>query len=573
MNFFDRKRDKKEIILYGIYILFVILAFLPIMQTGIQCNDDLQWRLFSAQGTKSLILQFWDAAKAQGRVLSCVQIISLILSAFSNRIAFGIIKAVIITINILLISAILKKLFSYRVACMYAVIMPLLLQIALQYIPPTAFTMFVCFPFSWLFISFLLFVSHLDSPKKWKIALSLVLYFLSLCAYEIFIFFSPIYAIIAFYATKDLKNSFIKIKNHIITGVLYIVCYFLVRYFFPSNYAGNQIAISSVQQVFNIWLNLVKSGIPGIYLNSAKDLYLFDMALGSPVSIDSKVIGTVIDARIIGVIFLAAVLMIYILNQPYKKQVKKKPYLYGMSFVIGFIILLPIANAISASWSTLDTSSDITGTIVSYFISLLIVLGICLIFDFALNCVQGKSRLIITMALTAAICIYGGYVQIVNTAYSSLQIKASDRLAHMESVLKTDTITSQNMEYIYSPDACSPYLMQLTSEQYWMQYSYAYDTPAFCQTFFDQAPCMNMIDDGKQWILGTQCIMQDDKVLSKQIYIFSISNLQGQKILITDQNGVNIEHFCAPPYRDQDYFIEAISFEEYVDINSFAIIK
>lgn len=303
-----KQTDIIEKILYFIYIF---LTLMPIAFIGITCNDDLQWRMYATEGFGTLAKAYFEAAKVQGRVLSCTQIISLFIAVFPNTIVHGIVKVMLIFSNIWLIGKFIKIFFDDKIRKFWMIIMPLLVQVTINHCPPDAFVSFIAFPMSLFLISLISYNAYLKTRKKILYAISLFLYFWSICSYEYFIVLSPLYLIVNMKSNlkesigykKMVLRSFKGICGHIIVGCSYLILYFLQRYIFPSNYMGNQLVFSNVKQSANVEWMIIKSGIPGGYYFSPKGLYLNN--LGNELISTNKNLNTLSIIRIICVLVLA----------------------------------------------------------------------------------------------------------------------------------------------------------------------------------------------------------------------------------------------------------------------------
>lgn len=573
MKKLDLNIDSRRMLKIALYIIYVGFVFAPFISMGVQCNDDLQWRLYSSQGLGVLAKHYWDAAVVQGRVLSVVQIISLYLSFFDHRILFGVVKALVMICNIILIAYLLREYISKRVAGIFTVIAPLLIPITFYYTPPTAFTMFVAFPFSWLLIALILFSSYLRTKQKYKLIVSLTLYFLSMCAYELFILYSPLFAMIAYQEMgHNLKDSVKSIRFHVITGFFYLGCYICVRALFPSNYAGNQLNFSSLQQSLGVWGMLVKSGLPGNYVFTGKGMYLLDLAINSPASKLDSIIKELVDVRVIVVTLLASVMLVKVLRE--YKDGSKGRLLAGALASLYCIFVPPVINAVSESWMTVDVKNDPQGSTVSYLITLSVVIMCALVLSVCIPKKQVKwANRLCSAGLIFAVAVYGMFIQSSNNAYSILGNNSSDRIERIENLLDTYTVRVQNADNIYAPEACSTYLMQSAPENYWLNYAFYHETPSLSQTNLNQPIYLNMIDDGKAWLMGVNTIWENETAYSNQLYLFSEDSLQGKCVNFADENMQMIQHVCGSPYKDGKYFVEQINLDEYVLLESIAIVR
>lgn len=552
----EKYRISKSKIKWGVlYLLYLLIVFLPIIKSGIQCNDDLQWRMYSSQGFATLAEKYYDAALVQGRVLSAVQIISLYISFFPNRLMFGLMKAVLISSNIVGIAVLIKRYVSVKIAMIYAILTPLFIQITLQLSPPDAFTAFVTFPFTLLLLSVYLFADYLQDLKKWKLVLSLLLYLFVLCSYEIFILYSPIFFVIALENNNwNIVKSIWSIKWHIGTGVFYLFLYILVRFIFPSEYAGNQVEIVSFEQSVNVWSMLIRTGLPAGYVFDPKAMYLLGLGMNSTVVNLKELITKEFDIRVLIVAFMAGVLFWKVLGQKEKFYYKKS--IFPVGIIVGYIIFLPIINAISKSWGTIDTSVLMGGT-VSYLILLFVSVFFSWILIMLYEWLKSKKYHIFANIVVVACICYGLFVQMWNNSYSVLAVETSDRIERIEGFLETETV--KNLEDVYySPQACEPYLMQVAPAGYWGIYSTYNNVPLITDKYEEQFGFANMLNNGRQWIAGNSIEWVGKKPYIKDIYLFSEDALNGKKVLFKQKNSDVIEYICQSQYLDGDYYIQHI---------------
>lgn len=552
-----------------LYVLYVFIAFLPIIVMGVQCNDDLTWRLYASQGIDVLASRYWEAAKAQGRCLSVVQILSLYLSFFDNRVLFGIVKALVILLNIALIAKLLKQYASERSAAIFAVIAPLFISITFYHSPPSAFTMFISFPFAWLLTSLLLYSAYLKTKRQYQLVFSLLLYFGAMCAYEIFIFYSPLFALIAFIEKRgNLKESVISIRFHVIVGFAYLLTYMVVRNIFPSSYAGNTVNLGHLEKSVSIWAMLVKSGIPGSYVFSGKGKYIFDVALGSPASDMRAIFQEINITRVVVLLIVAIVFLVSIFRKSNHTPVKYS--VAGAMVAIYCILIPPMINAVSESWLAVDTVNDPQGSTVSYLISLSVVVIFSLVLS---TCVRCKWSRFLSITMCGVILFYAICVQVSNDVYSILGRESSDRIERIEDVLSTFTVENQNVEDIYAPEACEAYYLQAAPEFYWRNYAYYNGTPALSETYCNQSVSLNMIDNGKIWAMGVDSINDEGKVFCSQLYILSENSLQGKTLNLVDNEMNLVQYVCGSPYKDGRYFVEPIEFNKYIWLDSVTVVR
>ncbi len=457
MNHNIIQKSEKKCFFRAIYFIYIALIFIPIGFIGITCNDDLKWRLYASQGFSALAKAYFEAAKNEGRVLSCTQIVSLYLAMFPNMVLQGLAKVAFIFSNIWLIGRILKLFFANKVRALWMILMPLFLQVTLNHCPPDAFVAFVSFPMSMFLVSLICLDKYLRNRNKLTYVLSLICYFWAICSYEYFIVLSPLFLLVSWdHDSIELKNSIIvtvrNIWGHVITGALYLALYFLLRIVFPSNYQGNQLVFTRIMQSINVEWMIIKSGIPAGYYFSPKGLFL--NSWGKELISTNTALLVFYYVRITLIITFASI-MLFALFKLYDTHtnISKKQFIVTVLVCVYLICVLPMLNAFSLSWTSIEDYSDIMGTTVSYLISFAFLI-LLTVFACWIN-----QR--IRIVLLVIILVWGVFVQKQNMSYSYLQNMSYRRILNIENFLTNvgqERFLDNSLIFVEGID--QPYLMQ-----------------------------------------------------------------------------------------------------------------
>ena len=231
-------------LLIGGVLVVGILTALPFLRAGIVTNDDLQYQVESAAGLGSFLSWSTKALSMQGRMLAQGYTLLRYASFLFTRdgVLFNVLT---LFLSFGLLGWLVARLTRNRYAGWLTTLVLLLFM--LDGWEPTPFVAFhgvFGSLFSLFLLSLLAFSYYLENGKKWLLAVSLLLYFIALCTYEVFIVYLPAYPFLVWWQCKfPLRTVVRQLPKRILPFAIpvgiYAILYLGFRQAFPSQYPGN----------------------------------------------------------------------------------------------------------------------------------------------------------------------------------------------------------------------------------------------------------------------------------------------------------------------------------------------
>lgn len=359
-----------------VWIITVIIVFAPSIKAGICLVDEVELRLNNVKGYWHACKIFIEEAQYQGRATNAIPFILFSNLAFrlKTTLFFRSISALIIALSFCMVCRFIYKITENKAYAKFLFLFLLIcLPFTMEHTIPNGFVAFLGMPFVLLLFSLNCYIELLKTGKKYLIFLVCLSLFITLCSYEAFIMYTPLYLILTIYYKK--KNIVEIIKNLIfpaLTGVSYLVIYVVQRFIFPTNYAGNEICFNSVQESATILINLFKTGIPGYFSSTAKyqNVYYSMVKTGLRPSGFGKVryfLENVMSVRMFVLILIMILLIFLIWNE--KEQISRIRNKLGVILVSMMYMFLPsIPISLSSAYQNNVHEGAFMALPVSYYI-------------------------------------------------------------------------------------------------------------------------------------------------------------------------------------------------------------
>ncbi|PKP08793.1 MAG: hypothetical protein CVU09_14680 [Bacteroidetes bacterium HGW-Bacteroidetes-4] len=271
--------------LFLLLILASITAFVlvPFINTGIVEGDDAEFFLLGL--SNRIFDNAFNYARDAGRFYFLItQPFNIIPYTIDNLILIKSINILLLITDLLLVSLIIFKLLHNKWLAFFNYLLLLtFITIKGENNPITSFNWY--FTGSFLFILGSIFYALKYSEKDKVIfkSISVGLFALGLLFYEVYLLYLPIVAIASLNNKNLTKPQVSKQKliyvlkrwfPYILTGIIYLVCYFGFRLFYPGTYSGTAIASSfDLNKVFDTVFDLARGAYPGYFYFFGKSLF------------------------------------------------------------------------------------------------------------------------------------------------------------------------------------------------------------------------------------------------------------------------------------------------------------
>ncbi|RDY23265.1 hypothetical protein CHF27_008965 [Romboutsia maritimum] len=458
--------------------MFIIISciIVPMLVTGIICNDELQYRFWSYQGFIEFIKHFMsEQILDKGRALSAMpfSIATYLGFVSQNLFVFKFVSIIVIISNIAMFSYFINKLFKNKWFAIFTFIMALIfLPISFELTPPNAYLTQYSIAFNLLLISFILFIDYMKENKKKTLIVSMILLYIGLISYETFITFTPIYLILCIIYTpkqhRNIKEIAKKLSAPVLVSVIYLGLYIVMGKIFVSNYDGNKLTFVSFKNSFDIILQLFKSSLPGYFLFNKKYQYLIS------IFISGKNIFEIFNLRIIILIPTLFITLKYIfknIDKGIKENSKDNSALTSLILaLLGciFIIMPHIPIALAKSYQGVVNAEQVMALPTSYFSYFSAIFVISYILFKIVEKLGGK---IIVVLASLAIVFYMIPIQGMNDIISKEQNRNYNRLINIENMFDTNIISSLNNQEITAKDLYKTVNAMGIHDGYWSNFA------------------------------------------------------------------------------------------------------
>ncbi|WP_238651023.1 hypothetical protein [Paenibacillus piscarius] len=467
------KKSKHE----NIYLLIIfVLSIYPLMKIGLIINDDFRNSMLAHSNSFSSYMQTTAAAwKFQGRINFLASVFYYVPFIFENFVYFKLITLSILFTNILLVSFFFYKVFNdYKIFYLSFLIILVSFQNSWEHNPITSFPGFFSIPFSFLIISFVMFISFLKIKTKKYLYMTLLCYGLTIFSYENFLIYSPIFLFIAIYfeGFKNYKNIFKRILPIVILCSIYLLIYFVFRSKFGSSYEGAQIGDSvNILNIFKVIWQFSISSVPSYFVFEGKYkylMYIYNDSVYQPASlnyfIDTFEVQWLVKALLVCILFYSI--------SNLKNPLKIKQCLLMLSIGIIYFFLPNLLLGLTPLYQQAVIQNGQLGMPSSYFSMFAFVLIIITIISLVQNIPNSK---IVRKLLIGFLCVIVMFFSLAtdstNKYISKYQTLSTYKWKSVDELLESKTLKSiSENAIIYAPSLWEYIGTAALHESYWSEY-------------------------------------------------------------------------------------------------------
>ena len=567
-NFFILLSEKLKLNKILIIIFSIILMF-PLYRTGINVYDELQLRLCKFLGIKSFLKYHYEAVlQHQGR-MPIPLVLNNYLNFFStNQKIYKLVEIFIIISNVVLFGYLLYKVTkNKKLSFLSMIIFIAFLPMGWEPVPPNAYTGMYGISISVFLVSLIYYQSYLETENKKFLIISGITYLYSLLTYELFLFYFLLYLVMALKKDNSrLKIVYVNLKYIIIITLSYLFLYFVLRLCYPSAYDGNKLALISLKRTLNQIFFMFRSSFPGYYLFNAKYRFLFRVS--NEFSQESELF---INVRII----LYMILGVYFINKILKLNTKKIEIKKNIFIIIIILFLMILTLSVRVLSKTNqenpivgpDLFIGFTNTYFTYFLAVFIISSIVSTFN---------NKIFKFLAMITFV-IFSTSTQIMNEVISLKQEKEYKKLTDAERIFETNEIINWNEKKIFSEDLYKMGLAIGLHKNYWTEITKIKKLNIEVSNKLDnQNGIIISRNIGKReiFLLGTiDSITQDQQILTKNISIFSLNNLESKKVYFKNENNEYNYIELKNGIKDKKFYKYNINFDKTIFTNSIDIVN
>ncbi len=514
-----------------------VLFFYPLWTTGVTCNDEILLLFTRNKGYGGAVIYGLKTELSQGRILRMMASVNQSIGFLTQNMMINrIIQSVLILVSVILVTVFVYKVIeSKRSAAITGLMCLSFLPYTFENAVPESYVGLTVIPMIEILLSAILYVNYLHERKGSRLIASVVIYIFALLGYEFVLTFILIFPIL-FLTKGNPKQNRREFLKHIILygviGIMYLAIMFGFKKIFPGNYAGTDIEISSIKNMWDIVTHLVKSSIPGYFLFSDKYRWLFQYHSGTNLLgwIKQMIFGErLLSLRII---LVMAWLLISFINiekiEENKDTFKIKPLLFWGGC---YTILPTLPNSISKMYQGNVGETGFVSLPINYFVFVVIVTLISGMITKIRRRIPIKA---VYFALIGVVYVGGIAVQIMNEEFMKQSEKDFARYSLIEQVMKTEEIKELNNKRIYAPDLYETRHTLAIRDGYWTSYATQY--------------CGLNVEVVKEYeACNAKIFYFDDRyicaVSENQVFVFSNEKLQGMQLVQTDQNEYAVYEF------------------------------
>lgn len=523
-------------------VMGFVLFFYPLWTTGVIHNDEMLLLFSRNKGYSGAVIYGLKTELSQGRILRMMASVNQSIGFLTQNMMINrIIQSVLILISIILVTVFVYKVMeSARSAAITGLMCLVFLPYTFEGAVPGSYVGLTVIPMIEILLSAILYVNYLHERKRFRLIASVVLYIFALLGYEFVLTFILIFPIL-FLTKGNPKQNRKEFLKHIILygviGMMYLAIMFGFKKFFPGNYDGTVIEISSIESMWNIVKHLVKSSIPGYFLFSDKYRWLFRYHSGSDLLgwIKQVIFGErLLSLRII---LVMAWLLISFINiekiEENRLEENRDTFKIGPLLFWGgcYIILPTLPNSISKVYQGNVGETGFVSLPINYFVFFVIVILISGMITKIQKRIPIKA---VYFALIGVVYVGGIAVQIMNEEFMKQSEKDYTRYSLIEQVMKTEEIREFNNKRIYAPDLYETRHTLAIRDGYWTSYATQYCS-LNVEVVKEYEAC-----DAKIFYLDDRYICAVDE---KQVFVFSNEKLQGMQLVQIDQNEYAVYEF------------------------------
>ncbi len=479
---FDKIISKKKNHLFGLFLLLIIgfVVFDNFSKAWIVESDSLHFYILARSGGFfDLIRNFFLSDLSLGRSTFFIAIWYRITFIFDNFIYFKTVYFLFLSLDIILFSFLLKKIFGFSKMFLFIPLLILLCFLQNSWHPNgvVVFSNVFSGSLSFLFLSLILYIKYLETNKKYYNFLSLFLYTCSLFTYELYVLYFLFFIAVAIKnlnknnGFKDLIN---KIKFQVLLLSLYLFVYFLVKHFASSSYAGVTVSgrFSLINSVKTIWQFSVSS-IPGYML-------IFDKWAGNMELFKNTMFygyrSILLNIQPIWIIkFVSVFSLFYIVTKNTKPEKNYKFYILNLILGITYFFIPPVLLSLTSHYQNIVLNNVFLSepvTLFSFFAFVYVFVTLLIILIKLINNFYLKNYLLMFIGLCIA-CI-GLAVDYSNFGYSQSQELSHYKWEIVNRFINTNEFNNiPENSFIYAPTLFNGIgTVVVDDDDYWSNYVY-----------------------------------------------------------------------------------------------------
>lgn len=440
------------------------IALAPLYNVGLTVNDELLYRYERMGGLANLFKWLVADRIRQKRTMLMMSAINITVGFPStNDIVNGVCRIAILVCAIMLLGSFISLLSGNRYfGAVVSVSAAIFLPITFEHTAPSAFTTLLTLPLIYCLLSFIFFIKGLQNNRILLLAISWVLFGISLSSYEFMVTYVLLYPVLGYLVTqKNLKCTIRASIPFFAAAMVYMVLYFIMQSAANvSGYQGTEVGFTSLSSSLTILVNLALSCLPGYFLFNDKYEYISTVYNNQITLIDVL--------RCMFLVFLA-LFCIYRIFTKKGSSTHSKFFLLtaGISFLYMFIPSLP--NSISQLYQNIvGPDQNFIAIPVSFFLFFAAVTMICSVLWFIL--LQFKNKKFVTIITVTVIGVLSLAVQWQSSMFANAHNATYAQLLQMEKLFSTQTVAALTGD-IVSPDLYKSRNTLGFQDGYWSAYA------------------------------------------------------------------------------------------------------
>jgi hypothetical protein len=265
-----------SLVLIALLALVAIQTFFPLLYVGSITNDDL--KLGNAaldRGLRGVASVLWAFTRRDGR-LDITQMLSWYPPfAVDSFLYFKAVSFAAIVADLLLFALFVRSVLRSQKAFFLALLLCLVgLQNSWEHSPLTAFPGLFTFTFAYLLGSFLAFQWYLDRGGR-RGLISAVLFFLTICQYEMYLIYTPVFFGLALLAGRSTRQALRAMVPHLAATVVHLALWSTSHSFRIGNYPGVTVAHGlDLHRIAHVVWQFSVSSLPTYFFFNAKYQFL-----------------------------------------------------------------------------------------------------------------------------------------------------------------------------------------------------------------------------------------------------------------------------------------------------------
>lgn len=455
-------------------VLGWILFFYPLWNTGVIHNDEVIVLSAREQGFLNLLEQGIRTELGQGRPMRIMAAFNQSLGfMFSNMVLNRIFQSLIIMLSLLMGGGMIYKL--YNNVCL-GILVPIIFLAFLPYTfesaVPQAYVGLTVIPIIELFVSIIYYIEYLEKGQKKKWITSIAFYVLSMLGYEYMITFVIVFPILFIFKGEGLANwkkFTIQIGLYACLGGGYLLGMFGTKILLPGDYQGTSIKIVSLQSSMEIIVNLIKSAVPGYFIQSGKYSFLYKYYTGNSLKeylLQLLTLQNLLSLRNILIVFWFLIVAYFFKKDNIDGTINYRVWptvMIGMAYII--IPLLP--NSISEMYQGNVGENAFVSLPVSFITSFIIALLLCVV---AFSIYQYLNKTIILYFFSAAVLFLSLSVQVMNECFMVESADNFERYSNIEKLMGSSILDKYENKKVAASDLYETRNTLAIRDGYWSEY-------------------------------------------------------------------------------------------------------